>query len=299
MRHCRPSSIRILGFLLAPLLAASTASATDVPAGVGTLQAAIDAASPGDHLVLTGGTYVGPVVVNKSLRVSCVGAVPCFIDANCEAPVALDVAADRVRVESRGYVSLSVLRGATTQVRIADHHKVELRASIVATVPEESPCGTEQTGIEVSGTSSHVKVVGALSYDSPGAGILLSGLAAGANVKIKKRLSVDNGAGIAIQHSASGAKAGAAGIIIDQATLVGNGIGVDVVDSDGIRIKRSLLTRGDASPPLTGISFDATSDGNRVAKCTSDSPPQPLVYSDTGTDNCGQHNQSVALTPCS
>jgi hypothetical protein len=300
MRRCRPSSIRILGFLLASQLAASVASATDVPAGVGTLQAAIDAASPGDDLVLTGGTYVGPVVVNKPLRLSCVSPLSCFLDANCEAPVALDIAADHVRVQSRGKIAnFSVLRGATTQIRIADHRQVELRTRIVATVSEESPCGTEQTGIEVSGTSSNVKLVGTLSYDSPRAGILLSGLGLDARVQIKKCLGIDNGAGIAIEHSASGAKPGAAGIVIDHATLVANGIAVDVVDSDGIRIKRSTFRAGDASPPVTGVSFDGTSDGNRVVKCDSDPAPQTLEFPDAGTNNCGQHNLNVALTPCS
>jgi nitrous oxidase accessory protein NosD len=299
MRRFQPLSMVFLASVSMFLLAASSARATDVPAGVGTLQAAIDAASPGDHLVLSDGTYVGPVVVNKPLRLSCVGPYSCVIDANCEAPVALDIAADHVRVQSRGkFASFSVLRGATTQIRIADHRNVELRR-IVASVPEESPCGTEQTAIEVSGASSNVKIVGALTYDSPEAGILLSGLAIGAKVQIKKSFGIESGAGIAIRHSASGAKPGAAEIVIDQAALVGNGIAVDVVDSDGIRIKRSTLRRGDASPPVTGISFDATSDGNRVVNCDSDPPPQTLGFSDAGTDNCGNHNLNVALTPCS
>ena len=96
----------------------------------------------------------------------------------------------------------------------------------------------------MSGASSNVKIVGALTYDSPEAGILLSGLAIGAKVQIKKSFGIESGAGIAIRHSASGAKPGAAEIVIDQAALVGNGIAVDVVDSDGIRIKRSTLRRG-------------------------------------------------------
>lgn len=300
MPRFQPSSLGYLASVSLFLLAASSAQATDVPAGVGTLQAAIDAASPGDHLVLAEGTYVGPVVVNKPLRLSCVGVFSCVIDANCEAPVALDIVADHVRVQPRGKLaSISVVRGTATQIRIADHGNVELRGRIVASVPEESPCGTEQTAIEVSGASSNVKLVGALTYDSPEAGILLSGLAVGAKVQIKKCLGIENGAGIAIRHSASGAKPGAAGIVIDQATLVANDVAVDVVDSDGIRIKRATLRRGNETPPVAGISFDATSGGNRVANCDSDPPPETLGFPDAGTNNCGSHNLNVALTPCS
>jgi nitrous oxidase accessory protein len=41
-----------------------------VPPGTGTLQSAVDAAAPGDTLQLDPGTYAGPVVVTKALRIA-------------------------------------------------------------------------------------------------------------------------------------------------------------------------------------------------------------------------------------
>jgi nitrous oxidase accessory protein NosD len=70
--------------------------------GIGTLQAAIDTASPGDELRLADGIYTGAVVIDKSLEINCDGATNlCIIDALCAAPIAVDVSADDVTIATK------------------------------------------------------------------------------------------------------------------------------------------------------------------------------------------------------
>lgn len=62
----------VRGTLITALLAGSTASMAgriDVPAHYPTIQAAINAASNGDEIVVAQGTYHGPIVIRKSITV--------------------------------------------------------------------------------------------------------------------------------------------------------------------------------------------------------------------------------------
>ena len=103
--RCAPT-VTVIAVLLAVSATNARAAKTDVFPGNGTLQAAIDAASPGDTLILHSGpfsgTYSGPVVVDKDgLTLRIAGDFPVTgvqIDADCAAPIALDIAADGIRV---------------------------------------------------------------------------------------------------------------------------------------------------------------------------------------------------------
>ncbi len=269
-----------------------------VPPGTGTLQAAIDAAAPGANLVLGDGTYVGPVVVNKPLRITCVGG--CYIDADCAAPIALDIAADGVLIRSAGNSGvLTVDRGTHTQIRIADHRKVELRTRIGAIKLFLGSCGTEQNGIEVSGTSSKVKLVDVRAFLNPGVGLLLSGLAARPAVKVSLFYGTENGTGIAVENSAVGAGLGRSGIDVDRATLVDDGVGIRVVGSDGLRVKRTLVVESADHAGLVGISLDAGS--NRALVLHSDWVDHSGTgdaYVDAGTGSCGRRNAGFDLPTC-
>lgn len=271
---------------------------TVVDPGVGTLQAAIDAASPGDALLLDDGTYVGPVVVDKPLRITCIGV--CEIDANCEAPIALDIASDRVLIRSvdpRGV--LSVMHGTDTQIRIANHTKVELRTRIGALKTFLDSCGTERVGIEVSGTSSKVKLLDVRTLFLQGPGLLLSGLAPRAGVKVVFFGGTENGAGIVVENSAVGSKRGASGITIDKATLVDNDVGIQVVGTDGLRVTRANFVTSVDHPGLIGITLDASSNRNVLSKSDwNDRSGTGTSEIDAGTGNCGFANDGFGFASC-
>ena len=65
------SAVLVLLAILAPVVAA--AATTEVPPGTA-LQTAIDAAAPGDTLILAPGLYPGAVVIDRPLRITGKGA---------------------------------------------------------------------------------------------------------------------------------------------------------------------------------------------------------------------------------
>jgi pectin methylesterase-like acyl-CoA thioesterase len=95
------SGMRPLSLLLALAFIGSgpaPVAVIEVFPGAGTpLQDALDAAEDGDTVHVNEGTYNEAVIVDKD-RVRLVGE-GAFIDAGCAADTALEVAADRVRVE--------------------------------------------------------------------------------------------------------------------------------------------------------------------------------------------------------
>src|SRR6185369_8181961 len=130
-------------------LTARSAAAGVIPVlpGIGTLQAAIDAASSGDELRLADGIYTGAVVIDKSLEINCDGVTNlCVIDALCLAPIAVDVSADDVTIATKD--GLVFIIGATaTDLRIANSRNVKLSGlQLDLTI---TPCGTETTGLEI------------------------------------------------------------------------------------------------------------------------------------------------------
>jgi nitrous oxidase accessory protein NosD len=290
------STLSLLAALLFPLPASA---ATTVSPGLGTLQAAIDAATPGAVLLLTGGSYVGPVVVDKPLNIAC--ASICLIDANCEAAVALDIASDRVMLRGAGkHGSIQVFRGTDTQIRIANHSKVDLRAGVVGLKLSLNSCGTEQVGIEVSGTSSKVKLLDARGVNNPRAGLLLSGLAARPKVQVRRYSGDTNGSGILVENSAVGSKRGKSGITIDKSTFVDNAVGLAVVGSDGLRVTKSLFIANTGVVGAVGITLDATSDGAVVSKCEwDDRSGTGTSETDAGTGTCGFGNKGFGFPSCS
>ena len=81
------------------LAAATEAAVIDVNPGPGALQAAINAASPGDVLRVHAGTYNEAVSIDRPLKVIGDDATQVTIDAGCGALTALSVDADRVTIQ--------------------------------------------------------------------------------------------------------------------------------------------------------------------------------------------------------
>jgi nitrous oxidase accessory protein NosD len=279
----------------------ASAATIDVPPGAGTLQAAIDSANPGDTVRLHPGGYTGAVTVTKSLRFrSAFGAA---IDANCEAPVAIDIQADGVTmigkfmrfVHGEFSPGTTVAGGTTTQIRIADHSTVKVQDVEVA-----ARCGSEQNGIEVTGNSSkvHLKTLWANAQqgNTSVAGVHLNGLAAGARIVIQGTgrggEAIYDNIGVLIENSAKGAALGRAGIVVERMyTAFDSATAISIVNSDGIVIEGNSV----GSSPV-GLDLDAMSDNNLIIDNSAFQDGTPFV--DGGTGNCGTGNRGFAVPAC-
>ena len=156
----------MIRFTLGVLVAASTialmprdalAGTVEVFPGNGTLQAAINAAPEGSRLTLHPGVFNGAVVATKRVTIECLHDASndggCLIDAQCAAPIALDIAADKVIVKmskkkilGAGGGPLVIARGMTTGVRIANHTNVKLSRVQVVNGYLGLPCEPSKSG---------------------------------------------------------------------------------------------------------------------------------------------------------
>ncbi len=273
--------------------------------GVGTLQAAIDAASGPTTIKMLPGVYMGAVTVNKPHLNLLAKGGPVVIDGNCGAAVALDIAADNVRVKGAGrHGGCFVRGGAITQVRVANHSKVELRT--VDPDPQGFlsglECGTEQNGLEISGSSSKVTVTLGVSSNSPGAGILLSGIPVGGLVTMRKYGSQRNGIGLIIENSGKGAALGKSGIVLKGDSFEQNNTAqISLVNSDGVLIRAEGLQTLDSDTGVAGIHLDMNSNANLIIDniCIDLNPGNGnSAYVDAGIGNCGTGNNfSVPACP--
>lgn len=306
-----------LAMLIAGTVAADALAATvEVFPGNGTLQAAINAASEGSRLTMHPGTYNGAVVVSKRLTIECLHTEPndggCLIDAQCLAPIAVDIAADKVnlklskkKISGAGGGPLVVARGTSTGIRIDTRNIAKLSRVQVLNSYAGVACGTEQAGLEISGTSYGIKVDESYFPAEALAGVHVSGLGLGSKLQIKRmQTSVGpNRAGVLIENSGAGALLGKSGISVAESVfgIVGpNATGVRLVNSDGVRfLKNAMSVNPLPEFALVGYSLDAASDRNLFLKNTwFDPESDETPYADSGTGNCGKDN-GFSVPPCS
>jgi nitrous oxidase accessory protein NosD len=288
---------RLFGLFALALFASSTAvpcsaDVINVAPGVGTLQAAIDAASPGDELRLIDGTYTGAVVVNKSLKIYCYADAtsnPCLIDAACGAPIAVDVAADAVSItHKRGFHLVQIIGGTTTELRIANSENV-LIYNVFLDQAFQLACGTETTGLEIA-ASDGVRV----QYSDSGHGAYIHDIAPGARVTFKSSQFFNDdltGASLLIENSSGKVKIQKGSYATGSDGAAPNEICVHLVNSDGVKLQKNTLSTSDSG--VTGFLLDATSDGNTLTKNRwADANNGAMPYVNNGTDNCARANFS-------
>jgi nitrous oxidase accessory protein NosD len=171
----RRTLLLIAVLLLLPPIAAE-AKVILVQPGPGTpFQDAIDAAAPGDTLRVAGGIYSEAIVVNKALRILGAPSSPYSeVDAGCAVANAVEVAADGVTI--RGLI---VRGGTTSGVDVQNRDHVQLEVS-----PFKTCIGTQNAINVVS--STRVKLIGSGSGGVYPVGLHLSGIAAGADVLVRK-----------------------------------------------------------------------------------------------------------------
>jgi hypothetical protein len=273
--------------LLAALPSLAGGATINVAPGVGTLQAAIDAANPGDVLKLVPGimgdpitSYVGPVVVSKRVRIQG-GKVVSVIDAGCANAVALDVAADDVQLRN-----LAIIGGTTTGLRVAGRTGVKLQDMGIFTGAAGEFCQPTGAGIELDGVVRlSLKDVRASRFPIATS---VAHLAAGAHVKLD-RCGGDGNPTLVTGVLISDVQPGTLKLTTCQSAFASDA-GIVLQSADGVRVQRSLIAGFPGS--TRGIVVDADSDDNLFKDNEFQQDMVDVV--DDGTSNCWKHNVQTA-----
>jgi parallel beta-helix repeat protein len=243
------------------------------PGSGGPLQAAIDGASDGDTLRIHAGTYNEAIDVTKRLRLIGDGADVVTVDAGCGAFTALNVGADGVTVRR-----LTVTRGTFYALDVENRDKVTIQETVTV-----AGCGSEEYGINLY-QSTNVKLLrnetGGGFHD---AGIYIGGIPSEARVRAIRNDSTGNQRGIIVEDSTD-VPGGPPTVQVQANTVSGNGTGIFLHNSDGIRVYRNTVT-GNAN---SGIELDGQSDENRIIGNDISGSTQDVA--DGGTGNCWKGN---------
>jgi len=286
-------TLAILAFLFASPVGASIIS---VSPGPGTpVQDAINAAAPGDTVLLAAGNYPEAVVVDKRLHLRGAGNIHTalsYIDAGCNAPTALTIAADDVTVQG-----LFAHSGTVSAISVQNRHRV--RFKVVGAVAYGAGtglgCGTELYGFDVS-QSTRVKISDSALYGSifgaPGtmgfltAGIYLHDLAPRAGINIERTFSTGHVNGFVIENAM-----GPAAVRIHHDYTAAHDTGILLKNSSHIRVQSSYVNALDNTSPIVGIHLDATSSDNGIF--TNNVSGYNTDVLDDGTNNCWRGNTFI------
>jgi hypothetical protein len=272
---------------LAAAFANAIVSAAVIPVPAGTsIQDAIDAAAPGDTLVLEFGTYPGAVVVNKSLRI--LGRGIAIIDP-LGAAVALEVTADNVTIAVRpNHVGDALAIGApgscptdaiirvsgVTGLRMRDVHDRDACAGLTA-------IGLDITNV----TNSQFRGIGVRGQE---VGIRVRQIAERAGVKLIACGGQSNTIGGLFEDIAPGAARRGLGLRVKSSFITPAVYGepyataLRLVNADRSIFAHAFLT-GD-------VELDAASDNNIIRNGIL---AYDGVVTDAGTGNCFLGNEGI------
>ena len=302
-------SVRLaLGALVIVSATSAPAATTHVYPAPGSLQAAIDAASAGDSLVLHGGTYDGPILVDKPLTFRHLRFDlfdPVIIDAGCAAPVAFDIQASNVAVKGvsafdRRFI---VNNGTTTNIRVQNADHVQLMNTGSAT-DLLTTCGGG-TALEIA-NSTRVTVkaigVGFCGDLSPDVGIDIHDidvLPKPARMKIKQFSICANptGTGVLVQNVAAGSPLGKSGIALTEGFAGNPGVflggpgayGARLIAADGLLLSKNQLTGSTDALLVDGSSDNSSFRSNDFIGDAVDN----------GQGNCWKNNMGSGAVPTS
>lgn len=261
-----------------------------VAPGVGTLQAAIDAASAGDTLRLerssyfdTSTYYVGPVSLNKKLKVR--GQLGTRIDAGCAAAVAVEISADGAQL-----IDAAISGGNTHGLRVVGRTGVKLKNMGVF-----DQCGATGAGIEL-GAVDKLLLHNVRADDFPIA-TEIADLAAEARVKMawcggggSGLLSGSTATGLLVRNVPAGT------LQLTKCQLVyASDAGIRLQNADGVRIRRSVILGRGTGSTSRGIVVEVGSDDNLLLHNTLRSNQTDVV--DDGASNCWRGNSNPLGLP--
>jgi hypothetical protein len=286
----------------------AAAGVIEVSPGPGTpLQDAVDAAAPGDRLLVQAGSYLETVEIAKSLRIISLaggfslGPLLGPLESNCDSEAVLDIQAGNVTIEgdgsglSTGYIS--VQGGSAAAIRISGGARVRMKK-----VDGHSFCPSA-SGLAIENVSRVQIRNGAFtSYSSsiqgaPGCRIERLG---GGTVMLKSVRCAGVFAGTGNYYGGPGllvddlqAAPGERTIKIVGGPFISCGnVAVELRATSGVQIKGAYL---EACPlilgtdPNTAMALDAASSGNLVYEATL---AGPIV--DLGSGNCFRNNVDKA-----
>jgi parallel beta-helix repeat protein len=195
------------------------------------------------------------------------------ISAGCDpGTTGITIAADDVKIQN-----LRVITFTKYGIDIQGRNRVRVKDVLALPHCPDLPIASINV---VGGTRVHIDKGHVDAYAIvPPTGIHLSGLAAGANVRLRKSAAARHDVGIRIESCAPGS------VRVQNSYANFNVTGILLENSDGIEIKKNQVAQNTDA----GIVLDATSDDNRIIK--NDISNSALDVSDAGTGNCWRDNE--------
>jgi parallel beta-helix repeat protein len=278
--------------LLAP---AASARGIEVHPGHRALQRAIDSAAPGDTLHIHAGRYRGGVTVGKPLRLVGVSGERPIVDAGCQSQNAIDINANRVRVEHLKVVGAAEGFGPyPAEVNFVGRASGRAQDLVV-----DNTCDAEY-GINVN-SSERVKVVGNRGFGFADSAIYIGNISSTGkgSLRVRDNQLFDNNRGIIVEDTV-----GSADVRIEGNDSHGNDIppgegtpaGIFVHNSDGVRFAGNRLNGNGDGEAGYGIHLDSNSDRNRLFRNVARHNESRNLL-DEGEGNCGSEN-SFSLSAC-
>lgn len=241
----------------------------------GTLQAAIDAASPGDTIRIHAGTYSETIQITKPLNLVGDGAADVMIDGGCGSQTAVEVISNRVVV--RG---VTVTGGTLYTLDIDESDQVAVTDSIFL-----ESCGVGLYGVNVF-HSTRIRVNRNQASGYGDAGIYIGGTDPEAHVFVVKNTCSNNFRGITVEDVLLGGES----VILDSNRAFNNtSTGIILENSDGVRIRYNVLMNN----ADVGIHLDGSDDNRLIGNRISGSSLDVL---DTGLSNCWKQNSFTTGT---
>jgi parallel beta-helix repeat protein len=251
----------------------------------GALQAALNAAAPGDTLLLHAGTYNEAVDVNTAnVTVKAFGDGTAVVDAGCDALTTIDVNANGVRIER-----LTVRGGLYYEV---DYQFVTGGVLLRSTLRDTCDA---LYGVNVYQNNGAMTIVGNRANGFSDAGIYVGSIdtTGSQTILIAGNYSYGNNRGVIVEETEPAARIAVVRNRLVDNTLAGlspTTAGIFLHIATGVLIDRNTVLRNDDR----GIELDASSNGNRVTDNTVDGHTFDLA--NFGSGNCFSGNTYTTST---